>query len=488
MKKHKGLGKLLAMTLVLSLVLSLLGGCSGTGGQGTSTPSSDASQEGASGSETGSGTDESAEEASKGDTQAGTMKTIKAVLVDLSYQGTEEEFINDYDSAKYEKWNNAVREARLASGEVAPTTVSFYQNLLKEALTAENGENNLVLSPVNLYMALCMLAEVTGGTTRDEIVSALGAADIDEVRKNADLIYQANYLDTPVSKELISNSLWLNNKFSYYQDTLDTLASVYHAQSTYGTMGSEEMDNALRDWLNDATGNLMEDSVNSISTDADTLAAIISAIYLKIAWSSEFNEAATDEGTFHGAAGDTQVDMMHKQDDGAYFYYDNFSAATLYLKEDIRAYFILPDEGVSIAEVAASSDFAAFIEDPYQDGHSTTHEITYTIPKFRVESKMDLNSLLGSLGISSVFSDDADFSSLSGYDTVLTSAQHAAVLELDEEGIEAAAYTVFMMNTTAMPPDDEPIEFVVDRPFILMLRGADDSILFTAAVYNIEVQ
>ena len=60
-------------------------------------------------------------------------------------------------------------------------------------------------------------------------------------------------------------------------------------------------------------------------------------------------------------------------------------------------------------------------------------------------------------------------------------ARHAARVRIDEEGCEAAAYTVLGMPASAMPPDGE-IDVTLDRPFLFAITGSDGLPLFVGIV------
>ena len=102
-----------------------------------------------------------------------------------------------------------------------------------------------------------------------------------------------------------AGSLWLRDGTAYHEETLKTLAEQYYASSFSGPMGTELMDNALQHWMNENTGGLLADSVKDIHTDPETILALVSTIYYKAAWQDEFQKAATNRETFHGASGDT---------------------------------------------------------------------------------------------------------------------------------------------------------------------------------------
>lgn len=71
----------------------------------------------------------------------------------------------------------------------------------------------------------------------------------------------------------------------------------------------------------------------------------------------------------------------------------------------------------------------------------------------------------------------------------LSDAVQKAVLEVDEEGMTAAAVTLVMMSRGSMKSVDEPVEMKCDRPFAFVLTanvGEQQQILFTGVVNRIE--
>ena len=56
-------------------------------------------------------------------------------------------------------------------------------------------------------------------------------------------------------------------------------------------------------------------------------------------------------------------------------------------------------------------------------------------------------------------------------------------MKIDEEGVQAAAYTVITGAGSAMPPDEE-VDFVLDRPFAFVVTLSDKLPLFAGVVNN----
>lgn len=67
----------------------------------------------------------------------------------------------------------------------------------------------------------------------------------------------------------------------------------------------------------------------------------------------------------------------------------------------------------------------------------------------------------------------------------LTEAKHAARVKIDEDGCEAAAYTILSVCETAAMPPEEIVEFKLDEPFLFAITGADGLPLFVGIVNQV---
>ena len=143
---------------------------------------------------------------------------------------------------------------------------------LPALLSGADGKN-AVCSPVNVYMALSMLAEVTDGDTRAQILSLLGADSIESLRKTAGNVWAANYQNDGAVTSILADSLWLSDSMDYNSNTLARLADSYYASAYRGEMGSEAFNEALRRWINEQTGGLLKDSADGLSLAPETVIA-----------------------------------------------------------------------------------------------------------------------------------------------------------------------------------------------------------------------
>lgn len=388
-------------------------------------------------------------------------------------------------SAKYDAWSDDRKERRSYIGK--GTLSEEYLRAIATALLSDAGTENLVYSPLNIYMALAMLAEITDGESRAQVLALLGETDVETLRENAHALWNANYSDDGAVTSILASSLWLNEDVSFRQDTLNTLAESYYASSYQGTMGTDAMNKALQNWLNEQTGGLLKDQIDGIETTPETILALATTIYFQATWEEEFSENRTEKDIFHSAKGDETVDYM-KQTlwYGNYYWGKNYSATYKNLEGSGKMWFILPDEGVSVDELLHDDEVLGLMTSGSCE-NKTSIRINLSVPKFDVSSKIDLAEKMQDLGITDCFDmEKADFSPLLTEDmpACLSSAEHGARVAIDEEGVTAAAYTVMMAAGAAQPPENE-IDFVLDRPFIFVITGVDSSPLFMGVVNDI---
>ena len=418
------------------------------------------------------------------------LAVSSAVYPEMAHYPDQTPYIKDngdiddayYD--EYDAWWNDIRARRELLVTDPDDLVPFFTGSIRQFLADSQGQNR-IYSPLNAYMALGMLSEVTDGESRNQVLTLLGADNMEELREQVDIIWNANYRNDGATTSILASSLWLNEDVNFVQSTMDSLAKNYYASSYQGVMGSDELTKALQSWLNEQTGGLLEEQTSGIGLDADTVMALATTINFHAKWSNEFLESKTQEGVFHGANGDLNCDFMHQDNARSYYWGEKFSAVSQYLESDGAMWFILPDEGVSVDELLEDKQAMTFLaSNKYEWEDRTNIIVHFAVPKFDVVSDMDLISGLKTLGVTDVFDPAvSDFTPMTTDigEIYLSQAKHAARVKIDEEGCTAVAYTVMAASGAAMPPEEE-VDFVLDRPFIFVITGAGEMPLFVGIV------
>ena len=408
--------------------------------------------------------------------------TQLAAPVEVSMPQYPREVNND----DWDAWWESYQEKTADMTDPAAMTHWFTTSI--PALMQNAGNENRVCSPLNIYMALSMLAAVTDDETRQQILDALGAESLDALQKQTAQLWTENSWDDGVVTSVLANSIWLRDGYAYNEETLKKLGEDFYASAFSGEMGSAAYDNKLRDWINEHTGNLLTEQASGLKLDPATVLALVSTIYYRASWSDKFSSTATTQDVFHAPNGDMTVDFMHSSDSNTVYYGDGFSAIGLSLENSGQMWLLKPDDGVDAAELLQNEDALGFLL--ANGGWSQTQRATVnlSLPKFDISSDLDILDTLAQLGMTDVMDDEkSDFTPLTTADSALelTQAKHAARVKIDEDGCEAAAYTILAVDKTAAMPPEEIVEFTLDEPFVFAITGIDGLPLFVGIVNEV---
>ncbi|HEX3157498.1 MAG TPA: serpin family protein, partial [Gemmatimonadaceae bacterium] len=213
---------------------------------------------------------------------------------------------------------------------------------------------------------------------------------------------------------------------------------------------------------------------------------LASSVYFKGKWLDPFEKSATRPRDFTLHTGQrVAVPMMERTGSMAYQREPGYQMVRLpYRGGRVALYVILPDSGAADSGVADAL-LQRFAEHgwPQSLGAAQMRDVHLMLPKLRAELTLDLRPLLVALGAGVALDcQRADFADLAvereadrPVALCVGRAVQRVYLDLDEEGTEAAAITGLGMTNSSYPPP--PIPFLVDRPFLFVLRdessGAD---------------
>lgn len=387
----------------------------------------------------------------------------------------EEPVDNDWDA--YFQAQNAYydRLSELRGNGITDGAVGLLNDFAGQStalVLAETGKENAVYSPLSLWSALAMLAQCADGASRQQALDALGTGDVAELQTLVSQIWRGLYTDDGASSLLMANSIWLNNelKGSYVQETLDLLADAHYAGSYSVPMGHAVADQAITDWISEQTKGLIGSGDPVVQTKAETLAMLISSLYYRAAWTDEFNAGLTQEDTFTAADGsETDVDFMHKTQNSVFLRREGYQAAQLGTMLG-QMVFVLPDEGVSPESLLADPELIGSLD--FSGDDTIWGEVQWSMPKFDVESSLNLLDALKALGVTDLLDpNEADLSALTALDAYVSSAEQLARVKVDEEGVEAAAVTILTADrTSAFMGKPAVCVMDLDRPFLFLIR------------------
>ena len=344
---------------------------------------------------------------------------------------------------------------------------------------------NAVYSPVSLYLALGMLTELTEGRTKEQVTELLGVSDNESLRQWTQSLWRQLYRDEKDGALWLGNAAFLNETMPFHKEPLEVLAEDYYASSYGLPMGTSAADKAIAAWLDRQTNDLLTDDTGAIRTEKRDLLRLYNTIYYKAAWQAAFFGGATAEDIFNAADGTEQrADFMHIAIEGSPVARgEGYRRASLYLKDSGEMTFYLPDEGVTVEELLQRENLLGELL-PVDEW---VVQVNWSVPKFDLHDSLKLNDALQALGVTDAFDKNkADFAPLTEQPAYVESVNQAARVRIDEEGIEAAAYTEVDVNAAAAPPQELlEEEMNLNRPFLFAI-WKDGAPLFVGAVQTME--
>ncbi len=369
----------------------------------------------------------------------------------------------------------------------AATALSLFGTDLYRVLAAEQPDANLVMSPASIAIALSMVSAGANGTTLAELLEVLRVDDADGMHRSmnaltTELTSRSQGSGDDAVDLSIVDQLWGQAGFTFARPFLDLLAAEYGAglETVDFRNDADGARRAINAWVADATADRIPELLAEGSLDGATRLALVNAIHLKAAWAQPFLDGATEDAPFT-LLDDSTVQVPTMQLNGTIDYAsgDGWQAVELpYVGGELAMLVILPEPGF-----LAEFESIFLVTDATQYLAPTL--VRLRLPRWDTGSTFSLADVLGALGMPTAFTDRADFTGISTDEQLQIGAViHQANITVDETGTEAAAATAVIIETTsAAPSEDEPVEMIVDRPFVFALRDrGTGAVLFLGRV------
>ncbi len=366
---------------------------------------------------------------------------------------------------------------------------AFTFNLL-HALGQPQG--NVCISPYNISSAMQLAYFGAENATKTEIGQALhlpmvkdGA--LTEVIKK----YERSLGNAAINAKAVAVDRSFLPVDSYLQTVKEGLdADVFEVNFI---KEPEEACKSINSWASKMTQGKITSLLEPANVTPATRLVLLSSIYIKAAWVSPFEAGMTEDSTFKTISGqDKPVKMMQKTENMRLYQDDKVQVVWRDLVQKdpndarLEVLFVLPQNGDALKAISQnlSPDLLAT-----WDKKQTSQYVQLFAPKCSIRERLSVKQPLKSLGIVQAFGDEADFTAISPKnDLTISDVLHAAFLQIDEAGIEAAAATaVVMMTRMAKIETKPPVVVRCDKPFYVFIRDkASGLVLFTSLIASPE--
>uniref|UniRef100_A0ACD5WAP1 Uncharacterized protein n=1 Tax=Avena sativa TaxID=4498 RepID=A0ACD5WAP1_AVESA len=390
---------------------------------------------------------------------------------------------------------------------VCPGLTALALRLLGElAETSAASSSNLVFSPLSIYAALALTAAGARGATLQEFLAVLGARSRDElaeiVRGLAEHALADRSLTGGPCVSLVCG-VWHDVTRKLKPAFRDAAAQSYKAETRAVDFREEpgEAVKLINAWAAAATNNLIDSILTDGQVSTQTDIVVANSVYFKGTWHVPFDEEYTEDDKFHRLDG-TTYDVPFMQISRSHYYiacHEGFKVLKLQYKQDHQRFwppspfsmcFFLPDARDGLAGLinTIASSGPDFIREHLPASSVEVGE--FKLPRFKLTFSSDMSAILQRLGLQVAFDEkEADLNDMveeegTGRPLALQSIIHKAVIEVNEDGTEAAAATISrMLGCAFMEEPPVTVDFVADHPFVFfVIEEESGAIVFAGTV------
>uniref|UniRef100_A0A0E0J9P7 Serpin domain-containing protein n=1 Tax=Oryza nivara TaxID=4536 RepID=A0A0E0J9P7_ORYNI len=392
--------------------------------------------------------------------------------------------------------------------------------LLKSLAAGASGAagGNLIFSPLSIHVAVAMMSAGAGGSTLAEILAVAGAPSRPELEAFVRGVVMDRVLadQSPAGGPCVSFACgsWLDASYSLKPSYRDAIVGTYKGAASTPVEARKE----INAWVARATKNLITEVIKPESQSVDTRHVVGNAIYFKGEWLAPFDKSDTAEREFRRLDGSSVEVPFMQRPAGSYHHvacHDGFRVLRLPYKATGDTYNLklryslpsfamlvfLPDDRDGLPglldRITASPEF---VDDHLPPGCVPVGR--FRVPKFKLAfCHYGIADVLRGLGLRLPF--DMFASEMSGIAVedggggedaamFVSSVIHKAVVEVNEEGSEAAAYTeesdddlgCSLYDDDYTPPR-KLVDFVADHPFaFFIVEERSQAIVFAGHVLD----
>ncbi|MGI6782039.1 MAG: serpin family protein [Acholeplasmataceae bacterium] len=339
---------------------------------------------------------------------------------------------------------------------------------LLKASVKESENENVLVSPLSILLALSMTANGADGQTKSEMESLLGNnIPIEELNE-----YIYTYLNSlPSNKDnrvKIANSIWFRdneNIVSVNKKFLQTNANYYNAQM-YKSPFDDQTLKDINNWCNLHTDGMIKKILDAI--EPDDIMFLINALVFDSKWDKPYKEDEIFKSKFTSINNVKQdVEMMRSEE--AYYLIDENTEGFIKPYKDNHYSFValLPSQLINIYDYINGLTKESLTN---LLNNAKNAYVLATMPKFSYEYEIRLNKTLKELGMPTAFNPSlADFSKLGKSNLgniYIGEVLHKTFISVDELGTKAGAVTSVGMKLTSCPAG---YKIDLDRPFVYMI-------------------
>lgn len=333
-----------------------------------------------------------------------------------------------------------VNDAMPTNNKLQSANTDFASILYKQI--SENIKPNFFFSPLSLFLELLLLHPGTAGQSADELKTLLNINYDKSTRK--EILQLLKVIGKKKSLSFyLANKIYIQKSFKIKNQFRKTAKNIFKASlENIDFKNASEAAAKMNTWVSKKTNKKIKKLVNPTSLSKETKGFLISTLYLIATWQTLFSSEKTKLANFY--VDDAKIISVETMNAGSSFNYgesDIIKAKFLkmfFSKEVGSMVFVLPYENTAISELENQ------IEDVFLFNNFYLETVHVSLPKFKLDVKLDFKTALKELGVRSIFdTSKADLSNIAGSigDLFIERVSQKVSLSVNESGIGTAAGT-----------------------------------------------
>uniref|UniRef100_A0A8C5L427 Serine (or cysteine) peptidase inhibitor, clade I, member 2 n=1 Tax=Jaculus jaculus TaxID=51337 RepID=A0A8C5L427_JACJA len=378
-----------------------------------------------------------------------------------------------------------------ASRTLVPKNAEFVVDLYQAICSSHT--SNIVFSPFGTTVLLSMVQLGAKGRAQQQIRETLR---LQETSNGEEFSVLKSFISAILEKKQeftfnLASALYLQEGFSVKETYLHDNKEFFQSSTNLvDFLDAKACAEKISTWVENKTDGKIKNMFSGEEFGPLTRLVLVNAIYFKGDWKQKFRKEDTKLMDFTKKDGSrVKVPMMKSVLRTKYGYFSEPSIKCQVLElpykgDDFSLIVILPEEDVSIEDLEKLIT-AQHILRWFSEMHE--QEVEVSLPRFKIQQKLDFKEAFHSLNITEIFSGGCDLSGITdSSDVYVSQVMQKVFFEINEDGGEVASSSG--MNIPVIMSLTQT-QFTATHPFLFIMKNnPTESLLFMGRVMNPDSQ
>jgi len=356
----------------------------------------------------------------------------------------------------------------------------------------EDKDNNLLFSPSSILTGIGMLFRGMDGDTRENVRRIMGFPPKDKPKLFRDAFKKLTRNSSVAEKspKYSANMITVNTENQIKQRYASDIKNVFNG-NPYHEKFSDNPEKTRRNinaWVSKRTNKKIKELLPPDGVKADTLVVLVNVLYFKDDWKNEPFVKDPQIDNFKLGDGTTVETEFMESDEMTVGYKDLNDVEIVSIPFDTDNYYfvvVAPKENSDPESVLRKmqTDAGLVILDSVASPKDAlvTESVNLKMPVFKSSLATNLADIMENVGLGEIMQPTANYGMISEKPVKVDSINHKAVIDVNTNGVEAAAATsISIVPKFGAFTADKMVK--LDRPFLYFIVEDSKKIIHFAGV------